>query len=159
MEYVSTVENSKVELTQSVANLFITVSFGFWWVLSFLMEKSNRRGFNRASVKRSLNFFWVPLEIFHFNLLIQSVFQRGDDKNNFFPSVGILLTKITVIYIWILNDILLGFFILGLWIKNYRLISKCLSIVGSLYYLCLLYPCSDKQRVWISNTNFALKSV
>lgn len=83
-EYVSTVENSKVVLTQFVANLFITVSFGFWWVFSFLMEKSNRRGFNRASIKRSLNFLRVPLEIFHFNLLIQSVFQRGDDKNNFF---------------------------------------------------------------------------
>lgn len=115
---VSTVENSRVVLGQFVANLFITVSFGFWWVFSFLMEKSNWRRFNRASIQRSLNFLRVLLEIFHFNLSIQPVFWRGDDKYSFFPTVGIVFIKITEFYIYSLNEVWMGFFfILGSWIK------------------------------------------
>lgn len=80
-------ENFRVTLEQFIADLFITVSFGFWWVFSFLIEKSNWRRFNRASVQRCLNFLRVLLEIFHFNFLIQPVFQRWDDKNSFFSEV------------------------------------------------------------------------
>lgn len=117
-QYVSTLENSRVLLGQLVANLFITVSFGFWWVFSFLMEKSNWRRFNRASIQRSLNFLRVLLEIFHFNLSIQPVFQKGDYKKSFFPSVGIVFIKIAESYICGLNDVWMGFFfILGSWIK------------------------------------------
>lgn len=80
-------EDSRVVLEQFVADLFITVSFGFWWVFCFLMEKSNWRRFNRASIQRCLNFLRVLLEIFHFNLLIQPVFRRGDDKNSVYSQV------------------------------------------------------------------------
>lgn len=80
-------EDSRVVVEQFVADLFISVSFGFWRIFSFLMEKSNGRRFNRASIQRCLNFLRVLLEILHFNLLIQPVFQRGDDKNSFFSQV------------------------------------------------------------------------
>jgi len=82
------------------------------------MEKSNWRRFNGASIQRSLNFLRVLLEIFHFNLSIQPVFQRGDYKSSFSPSVGIVFIKITEFYIYSLNDFWMGFFfILGSWIK------------------------------------------
>lgn len=109
-QYVSTLENSRVVLGQFAANLFITVSFGFWRVFSFLVEKSNWRRFNRASIQRSLNFLRVLLEIFHFDVSIQPVFQRGDDESSFFPSVGIVFIKITGFYIYSLNDVWTGFF-------------------------------------------------
>lgn len=107
---VSALEDFRLVLGQYVANLFMMVSFGFWGVFSFLVEKSNWRRFNRTSIQRSLNFFRVLLEIFHFNLSIQPVFQSRGDKNSFLPSVGIIFIKITEFYIYSFDNVWMGLF-------------------------------------------------